>query len=400
MPTFPDAPDLPRLLYVGDVPVESSYHGSALLYRLLQDYPPGKLRIVETNLARSLPDRRLRGVTYAELPLGHPRPLYTRFARGYRAWLTWRAAGRCRWLPGLLGEFQPQAVLTVTHGFAWRTAARFAADHQLPLHLVCHDDWPHCSGLARAFEGWLDREFARTYQQAASRLCVSPFMRDAYRERYGVSGAVLYPSRAADCPDHTSPPERLREARPTLTGAYAGSINSEGYARAVRQLAQGLAALGGRLLLFGPLRPHEIKGRGLDMPNVVACGLVSFGELIERCRAEADFLYVPMSFDAHDRPNMELSFPSKLTDYTAAGLPLLICGPAYCSAVRWVRENPGVAECVETDEPAALQGALRRLGEGGRRYQLATQAQELGRHLFTHATTLNAFRNALTGRSN
>ncbi len=398
---MPDTPSLPRLLYVGDVPVESSYHGSALLYRLLQDYPPEKLRIVETNLMRSLPERRLRGVTYAELPLGHPRPLYTRFARGYRAWLTWRAAGRCRRLPGLLDGFQPQAVLTVTHGFAWRTAARFAAAHQLPLHLICHDDLPRCGDLPPHLHGWLDREFARAYRQAVSRLCVSPYMRDTYQARYGVPGEVLYPSRAADCPDHAAPPKRLREAPPTLTGAYAGSINSEGYARAVRQLAHGLAALGGRLLLFGPLRPEEIKSRGLDLPNVVVCGLVPFRELIERCRAEADFLYVPMSFDAHDRPNMELSFPSKLTDYTAAGLPLLIHGPDYCSAVRWATENPGVAGCVVLEEPSVLQGALQRMAEHPTlRFQLAAQALELGRQLFSHATIRQKFLHALTERPN
>ena len=391
-----DAPELPRLLYVGDVPVESSYHGSALLYRLLQDYPADQLRIVETNLVRSLPERRLPGVAYAELHLGHPRPLYTRFARGYRAWLTWRAAGRQRRLPSLLPGFRPQAVLTVTHGFAWRTAARFAAQHHLPLHLICHDDLPRLADLPVRFRGGLDREFRRVYRQAASRLCVSPFMRDAYRERYGAEGEVLYPSRAADCPDHAAPPGHLLESKATLTGAYAGSINSEGYARAVRQLAHGLAALGGRLLLFGPLRPDELQSRGLNLPNVIAGGLVPFRELIERCRADADFLFVPMSFEPADRPNMELSFPSKLTDYTASGLPLLIWGPPGCSAVRWVRDNPGVAELVETDEPAALLPALRRLGENpAHRFQLAEQALALGRQFFSHAAGQRTFHHAL-----
>lgn len=390
--------DLPRLLYVGDVPVESSYHGSALLYRLLQNYPPGQLRIVETNLARSQPERRLLGVAYAELRLGWRRPLYTRLARSYRAWLTWRAAGCQRQLPRLLPGFAPRAVLTVTHGFAWRTAARFAARHQLPLHLICHDDLPRCAGLAAGPEGWLDQEFGRVYRQAASRLCVSPFMRDAYLERYGAEGEVLYPSRAADCPEYTAPPEHLLQPKPALTGAYAGSINSEGYARAVRQLAHALAAVGGRLLLFGPLRPDELKSRGLNLPNVEAGGLVSFHELIERCRAKADFLFVPMSFEPHDRSNMELSFPSKLTDYTAAGLPLLVGGPSTCSAVRWVRDHPGVAELVETEEPAALSSALRRLGENAaHRFQLAEQALELGRQFFSHAAIQKTFYHALTG---
>jgi hypothetical protein len=377
---------------VGDVPVESSYHGSALLYRLLQNYPPQKFRVLETNLMRSLPERRLRGVTYGELHLGHPRPLYTRFARAYRGWLTWYAAGRCRRLPQLLAEFQPQAILSVTHGFSWRTAARFAAERNLSLHLICHDDLPRWGTLPSSMAGWLDRQFAQVYRQATSRFCVSPFMRDAYSQRYGVPGEVLYPSRAADCPDYSAPPEHLREARPSLTGVFAGTINSEGYARAVRQLAQSLAELGGRLLLFGPLRSEEIRRRKLDLPNVIACGLVSFRELIERCRAEADFLYVPMSFDAADRPNMELSFPSKLADYTASGLPLVIYGPSYCSSVRWVKENPGVAECIETEDPSKLREALRGLGDSGLlRFQMATKGLKLGAQMFGHAQLQNRF---------
>ena len=54
---------LPRLAYIGDVPVESSYHGSALLYRLLQRYPPDRLSVIE-NRNSSRADRRLPGVRY------------------------------------------------------------------------------------------------------------------------------------------------------------------------------------------------------------------------------------------------------------------------------------------------------------------------------------------------
>ena len=135
------------------------------------------------------------------------------------------------------------------------------------------------------------------------------------------------------------PPERLGRAGGTFTCAYAGSINSEGYARVLRLRAAILAEVSGRLLIFGPSHPVELERFGLRLPNVEMRGLVTFWNLINCCRAEADFLFVPMSFDRQDRANMELSFPSKLADYTAAGLPLLICGPPYCSATRWAKEN-------------------------------------------------------------
>ena len=49
--------ELPRLLYLGDVPVEASYHGSALLYRLLQAYPAERLTIIEAGIVRDEAER-------------------------------------------------------------------------------------------------------------------------------------------------------------------------------------------------------------------------------------------------------------------------------------------------------------------------------------------------------
>ena len=78
-------------------------------------------------------------------------------------------------------------------------------------------------------------------------------------------------------------------------------------------------------------------------------------------RDEADVLLVPMSFDPADAANMRVCFPSKLVDYTAVGLPLLICGPEYSSAVQWARRYPGVAEVIGSPDQAAVEHALDKL---------------------------------------
>ncbi len=84
---------LPGLVYVGDVPVEASYHGSALLYRLLSDYPPGQLTIVETATA-SQTERRLPNINYISRPIGKQRWLNTRFHPYVVAWFTHAAQRR------------------------------------------------------------------------------------------------------------------------------------------------------------------------------------------------------------------------------------------------------------------------------------------------------------------
>ena len=385
--------DLPRLLYLADVPVEASYHGSALLYRLLQGYPVDRVRVIEGNLFSSRSDRRLPDVRYESLDVCWPRLLNSRLHDWYSLWLMSRSAGRTRQLPALLDGFEPEAVMTVAHGYTWVTAARFAAQRGVPLHLICHDDWP--SVVPSTLRNRVDREFGDVYRQAASRLCVSPQMVTEYERRYGAAGTVLYPARGMDPPVFTAPPERLRQDGGAPTLAFAGTVNS-GYARLLRRVADALEPLNGQLLLFGPVNPDQAASLGIDHPRIRLRGLVPQADLMTRLRDEADGLLVPMSFAPEDRPNMEMSFPSKLTDYTAAGLPLLIYGPSYSSAVHWSNANPGVAETVTSEEPAALAGAIARLARNpDHRWRLAQAAQAAGERFFSASKAQAVFRGAL-----
>ena len=378
------------IVYVGDVPVESSYHGSALLHRLLSDYPSGRLMIIET-ATRSLTERRLPNINYISRPIGKQRWLNTRFHPYAAAWFTHAAKGVGRQISQSLNGFECEGVLTVAHGFGWLAAAQIATERSAPLHLIVHDDWPRTADIAPQLRNWLDERFASVYRQAQSRLCVSPAMSRFYEQRYGAPAEVIYPSRAANCPDYDEPPAQLARNDKPFTIAFAGTINSDGYIKALIALQHALKPVNGRLLIFGPLTP-EI---GLNNPNTTIRGLLSATDLIKRLRDEADALFVPMSFDASDRANMEMAFPSKLADYTATGLPLLIYGPGYCSAIAWAREHPGVAEIVQAESD--LSCAINRLvTDPEHRIALGKRALSTGREYFSHARAQQRFRQILS----
>ena len=385
-----------RLLYIADVPVEASYHGSALLYRLLEDYPVDRLEIVEAGTGASLPERRMAGVRYTAAALPLNRLQTTRFAPWYSQACLLAASIRARRFSGIVDRFKPDAILTVTHGVSWISAAALAEKRGLPLHLICHDEWARAivsTGVSRA---WADDIFGSYYRVAASRLCVSAFMAEDYEVRYGAVGSVLYPSRARDAVRYTSPPKRIGTNTEQFTCAFAGTINSAGMVAALKSLATVLEQQHGRLLIFGPLDVAQAKVSGLDAKNIEICGLLSSSELMETLRDRAHALFVPMSFAAQDRPNMEVSFPSKLTDYTAVGLPLLIYGPEYCSAVRWARSNDGVAEVVVYEDESALTEAVLRLaGQSAYRMQLAANALAVGDQYFSHAAAARVFETGL-----
>jgi glycosyltransferase involved in cell wall biosynthesis len=378
-PTLP-----PRLLYVGDVPVESSYHGSALLYRLLQNYPAERLRVIEAGRSQSLASRRLAGVVYESLQFGHARILNSRCRRWYSLWLSFRSTAAARRISPLLRDFEPEAVLSVAHGYLWVTAAEFAKRHNLPFHLIVHDDWPRMEHLPKPAAERVDNQFGRVYRGAASRLCVSPFMRDFYTERYGAVGEVLYPSRAAGGRQFLGVPPQMTRTNEGLAVAFAGTINSLGYARILVELAECLLQRNGVLLMFGPHDQKYLAACGLIQPNVRFGGLLASHDLVYRLRHEADVLFVPMSFEGvGHQENMRLGFPSKLADYTSTGAALLICGPSYCSAVRWAREHAPIAEVVVSESRADLGAALDRLAVPGHRIALAERAMDVGHSLFS-----------------
>lgn len=390
-------PSLPRLIFIADIPVEATYHGSALMYRLLQDYPRHGLLIVEQSQTVSIPERRLPDVRYEQIhfPLG--RLLRTRFAEIATSGLLLAAPHRDRQIKEILHGFEPQAVLTVAHGFSWLAAHSFARKNRLPLHLVVHDDCPRTTRVVGLFRSWIDRRFGEVYQKAASRLCVSPYMADEYEGRYGVKGSVLYPSRSRDTPTFgpISMSDRAR-SRP-FTVAFAGSLNTPDFIRQLAILSNILGECHGRLLLFGPFDGAVLADRGASTTNIVFGGLVRSEELVRRLRAEADVLFLPTSFAKDEAGAFAINFPSKLTDYTAAGMPILVWGPEDSSAAKWVLNEPGVAVLVTDRTGTGIAQILERLAHDcGWRHSLAKAAADAGKRYFSPIQAQSDFYAALS----
>jgi glycosyltransferase involved in cell wall biosynthesis len=386
---------LPRLLYVGDVPVEYSFHGSALLARLLTDYPKERLRICEMGAVASEPSRRIPGVTYVFRANPFRRLQNTRFHRYASSIASLTAGFRRSTIANVVVQEKPDVVLTVTHGYSWIAAYRFAKRHRLPLAMIVHDDWPRLAPHIALAADWLDRKFGTVYNYASVRFCVSPAMVDFYLAKYGVAGEVLYPLRAKDAVTYDTPPPRRTPDDP-FTVVFAGTVNSEGYAHLLRSLAVALSEIGGRLLIFGPLTEQDGRRIFAEAKNVELRGFFPPKALAERCRAEANALYVPMSFDKRDRANMTIGFPSKLADYTATGLPLLVHGPSWCSAVRWAQRYSGIVAIAESDTVEALRDALCNLFYNRLPLQsLASREGSLGESMFSNQVVTKQFFGAL-----
>lgn len=374
---------LPRLVYWGDIPVERTRASSMLLYRLLEAYPPERLLILEPTAMRSKERMRLVGPEYVSFPLRRWRFLRTRFRGVVAASLLAFPPGLNRAAREAVKRFRPEALLSIAPFFVWAAAAGLAKRLGIPFHLIVHDEWQVLALGKDVADGWERHVFLRAYASAASRLCISESMEAHYHAETGALGKVLPPMRRRAQHAFGQPHAARFADSDGFTLGYGGSLFLGCYRKALAMAAREAGGLGMRTLVFSDCALQELEACAPGLRGVRCEGLVEADVLVERLHREADVLLVPSSFSDANRLNQRLLFPSKLVDYTAAGVALLVWGPADCAAVQWARQWEA-AEIVTSRDAVEIRHALGKLrSDPGRRAWLARRAIEAGRACFS-----------------
>ena len=161
-----------------------------------------------------------------------------------------------------------------------------------------------------------------------------------------------------DAPSVATRREDQCEFQLPLRVAYFGNLSDYGplIENALRALNSSDQV---RLEVFGPSplwtagAEDEFRSRGLYH------GFIPSNELTESLQTFQAALVV-MSFAPPHRRRMTTSFPSKLIDATQLGLPVVVWGPEYCTAVKWARKGDR-ALCVIDPNPLALRETLEEL---------------------------------------
>jgi glycosyltransferase involved in cell wall biosynthesis len=385
---------LPRLAFVTEVPPLNLSSGPAQLYRLLIQYPADRLLLFEDAGLPRYPGYELPGVIRRRMMFNWTRLMRSRFG-------PWNGALMFMLDPLLLARrlsriFRAsgcEAVLGIAHGHVWWAAFVASRRLGLPFHLIMHDHWRY----SMALPGWLDRRaerrFATAYRGAASRLVISPGMARRYESAYGAGARLLYPLRPRESEVHLRAPDR---ADRSFCFAYAGGMDGEWARRAVVDLAHAVDPLGARVLVCQNVSLDALRASGLTADNVDLQPFLPALDLHRHLRLRADALFLPMSFGAADRDNMEVCFPSKLADYTVPALPLLVYAPPYSSAVEWAAANPGTAVVVDRRDPGLLRSAAGELlGNPELRARLGAAAAAAGLRDFSATGCFERFSSAL-----
>jgi hypothetical protein len=350
--------ELPRLLYIGDVTVAHTSAGEALLYRLLQSYPPERLALI-CGVRSGVP--LLPGAAYHHWGAAFPRLLHSRVAEEYILWRAWKYYRVPRRIADIAALFKPDAILTVSHVSAWLCAWQLAAARRIPLHMVVHDDEVYASRFPKWSRPWAERKFADAYRAAAGRFCVSEPMAEEYQRRFGVSATVIHPTREAGSPS-ARVASRLSRAVSSLTFAYGGSINDDAQFAQITTFARVAGAAGHRLIAYTP-QHAVLRERVRDLAALELRAPVATGDLPQRLLDEADCLFLPQSMDARQRTLVSTAFPTKWADYSSIGLPLIVWAPPWACSTRFIADHPGCAELITTHIDADLALAIAKMAQ-------------------------------------
>jgi hypothetical protein len=383
---------LPRLLYIGDVSVADTMAGEALLFRLLQFYPPENLSLI-CGVRPGMP--RLDGVAYHHWGPMFPRLLHSRVAEEYVLWRAWRYYEVPRAIEQIATMFKPDAILSISHVSGWLAGWQLALQRRIPFHLIAHDDFVYRSRFPACSATWAERKFGDAYRAASGRFCVSDSMAEIYRERFGVPGVVIYPTHNGKRDNREISP-RVGRASESLTFAYGGSINSATDMEQMVAFARVATGRGHRLIAYSPQHEQLAAFAAAAGVAIETHAPIHSNELMVRLRADADCLLLPQSILEVDRPSVATAFPSKWADYSTLGLPVIVWAPQGSSSARFISEHPGCAELVTSADPSAVEFAIARLeGPADYRRSLAETLLALSRDAFAPQAAFERFRSVL-----
>lgn len=392
---------LPKILFIGTVSFQETTGSSLLFYRLFKDYPPEKLVVIggEKHESPLFLKTRIPQVTYHIMGdesqdgtvLFYGRRFYlvrvlnNLVNKYFTKFLTkWKVFTYFWKVKKIARTFQPDLVLSLTMHFQWEIAHRIAKSLNIPLDLVLHDQIENHVDL-RFFHNF-PVKFEQVFKFARNRFCISPTMEKVYYQRFGVNSDVLFPVGKNSNLNPSKNNLLTSKSNKTINMVFFGSIwTGTPTASSLIKIAHLLAKKGGTLTLFSNQDLPFFQKRGLKTKNLLAKPFFPKNEaLLSWCKENANVLCLPMSFGDKYLSTIQHSFPSKITDYTALGLPILVHAPVTSSIAEFIKANPqnDFAALVTENSAVALEKAIDALMDADYRQYLGKNGLKIWQRHF------------------
>jgi hypothetical protein len=366
-----------RIVYIGDHCVEFSFGGHAFLAKLLEEAESHPRVAVECGWDETPPARRLPGIDYRRCRFRLDRLQGSRFTRVHALWVQASLRLRERRLRRLTNLKPSDLVLTIAHEFAWLPALEAARRAGAASAVFVHDEWVRLFGYRYGSHERGAAVFRQALSKASRVMSVSEGMQQRLRDVYGIESEVFLPPRRRGVVRPV--PARRAEGCP-FRFAYCGQLWRD-YWETLRVLADVGRDRGWEFEIYTNAPGRRVAGT--EYPNVRVHDFLPEEHLVPHLAAAADALVVALDFSAAAESTMATMFSSKMAEYTATGLPVVIMAPPNANMARWAKAQGCfvVIDRLERDHIAKQVSAL--VDDPARCRALGTAAADLGDQLFS-----------------
>lgn len=244
-------------------------------------------------------------------------------------------------------------IITTTYGGTEIAAYFISRLARIPLYIYLFD--AYVESEQEPFKKLLRRIFARRFFRSASKIFVmSESLDELLKERYGVNSIVI--PQPVEISKYEMPLQTNTSGKRKIV--YTGMIY-DAHRDCILDLIRAIRDLPDvELHIYTPRPVATLEREGVHGHNVK----VSFTphHAVPAVQKGADILFLPMSFNSPYPEVIRTASPGKISEYLAAGKPILVYAPDY-AYVSWYARQHSFGLVVDTADPAELQKAILRL---------------------------------------
>ena len=333
--------------------------------------------MVEAGAEASEPEQRLVGIEYVRWRFSLDRLERTRFTHLHARWVKLALVLRAQSLQRLALISRNDLLVTIAHDFVWLPAVECAHRAGAPSAVFVHDEWVELYGERFRSKRQAAELYAEQLHKASQVFAVSDGMQRHLKMTYGVESEVFLPPRRQSA-KRVSFQEKPTD-RP-FCFAYCGQL-WKGYWETLRHLAAVGQQRGWELDIYTDEAGRRVVGT--EFSNVRVNPFLPEEDLVAHLAQKADALVVALPFDEGARRMMETMFSSKLAEYTATELLIVIIGPAHAQMIQWARAAGCFLAIEELNDELISREITRIVEDADKRRAMGRASADLGAAMFS-----------------
>lgn len=266
-----------------------------------------------------------------------------------------------------INDFKPDVVFSALGSLErmnyLQSVMKYAPQSKYVIYIT--DDWCNTTYNGRFLKNRWKREYHDKFKEiignSALNLSICPFMTEAYKAQFGFDFIPFH--NPVDTKFWNSVPSSRKYSDNVFSIVYVGKINKDTKPglKTMCRIVERLNKEGQKRIVFDIYTP-SIKEVD-EFSSFEHCQVFQSipNSQVPQLLKSYDCLFLPLGFSPSSRQYTRLSMPTKLTEYMASGVPMIVNCPEEIALSRYVTESKCAFVCNEQNENAlndTLQSVL------------------------------------------